>query len=75
MSDFTNWLAQLSDALALQRTPECVRPIQAQIGVQHPYDRAIPSLELLNGNKLLGAGISSGWRADNRNHDLDLYRT
>jgi hypothetical protein len=26
---------------------------------------------LLNGNKLLGTGITSCWRADNRNHDLD----
>jgi hypothetical protein len=44
MSDFTNWLAQLSDALALQRTPECVRPIRAQIGVQHPTTEQSPPL-------------------------------
>jgi hypothetical protein len=34
-----------------------------------------PTLELLNANRLLGTGISSGWRAGNCNYDLDCSRT
>ena len=34
-----------------------------------------PALELLNANRLLGTGISSGRRAGNRNYDLDGSRT
>ena len=30
-----------------------------------------PTLELLNANRLLGTGISSWWRTDVSNHDLD----
>jgi hypothetical protein len=34
-----------------------------------------PALELLNANRLLGTGISSGWRAGSRNYGLDGSRT
>jgi hypothetical protein len=30
-----------------------------------------PTLELLNANRLLGTGISSWWRTDDSNHDMD----
>lgn len=33
------------------------------------------TLELLNANRLLGTGISSCWRTDDRIHDLDCSRT
>jgi len=50
-----------------------IAPALALFNIRSTNHRRVygPALKLLNANRLLGTGISSGRRAANRNYDLD----